>query len=54
MYTFLDCQKYANCVPTISGYTLSIIAFGLMQVYLVVNSFTMVQLWPTDDIYYSW
>jgi hypothetical protein len=53
MYTFLDCQKTASCIPTISGYTLSIIAFGLMQVYLVVNSFNMLQTWPTDDIYYA-
>jgi hypothetical protein len=53
MYTFLDCQKTNTCSPTISFYTLSIIAFGLMQIYLVVDSFRVVQNWPTDDIYFD-
>lgn len=51
MKELLGCQNTAKpCAPTISFYTLSIIAFGLMQLYLVHRSFNMVYLWPTDDI----
>ena len=53
MYTFLDCQKTNTCSPTISFCTLTIIAFGIMQIYLVVDSFRVVQNWPTDDIYFE-
>lgn len=50
MNELIGCQYKTSCVPTISFYTLSIIAFGLMQLYLVHRSFKMVYLWPTDDI----
>lgn len=53
MYTFLDCQKTNTCSSTISFCTLSIIAFGLMQIYLVVDSYRVVRNWPTDDIYFK-
>lgn len=53
MFNFLECQKNTNaCSPTVSFYTLSVIAFGLMQLYIVHNSYNMVYSWPTDDIYY--
>lgn len=53
MFALMDCQKNANaCSPTVSFYTLSIFAFGLMQMYIVHNSYKMVNLWPTDDIYF--
>jgi hypothetical protein len=50
MQNLMDCQKTKNCVPTVSFCTLTILAFGLMQMYLVNSSFNMLQLWPTDDI----
>lgn len=49
MNELFSCQS-KTCAPAISFYTLSIIAFGLMQLYLVHKSFNMVYLWPTDDI----
>lgn len=53
MFNFIECQKNANaCTPIVSFYTLSVFAFGLMQLYVVHNSYKMVNLWPTDDIYY--
>ena len=53
MFALMECQKNANaCSPTVSFYTLAIFAFGLMQLYIVHNSYNMVNLWPTDDIYY--
>lgn len=56
MHTLIDCNKpnaTNECDPKISFLTLTIVAFGLMQVYLVVTSFKIVQLWPTDDIYFA-
>lgn len=56
MYTLIDCNKpnaTNACDQKISFLTLSIVAFGLMQVYLVVNSFKIVQLWPTDDTFFA-
>jgi hypothetical protein len=50
MNELFSCQGQRTCAPAISFYTLSIIAFGLMQLYLVHKSFNMVYLWPTDDI----
>ena len=49
MFNIMDCQKN-TCAPTVSFYTLTIIGFGLMQLYIVHNSYNMVNLWPTDDI----
>jgi hypothetical protein len=53
MHTLMECNKTNTCDPIISFLTLSIIAFGLMQVYVVVDSFRVMQLWPTDDIYFA-
>jgi hypothetical protein len=33
----------------VSWITLIIIALTLIQTYLIVNSFRMMQMWPTDD-----
>jgi hypothetical protein len=54
MHTLTDCAKRnMSCSPIISFLTLAIIGFGLMQCYLISNSFRMVQRWPTDDIYFA-
>ena len=54
MHTFMDCEKRnMSCSPIISFLTFAIIGFGLMQGYLISNSFRMVQRWPTDDIYFA-
>lgn len=47
--TFLKCQKNKNCPPFVSWITLFIVAFGFMQLSLVISSFKTMQLWPTDD-----
>lgn len=52
MFNFTECQK-KECPPNVTFYTMSIIAFGFMQLYIVHNSYKMVNLWPTDDIYYK-
>lgn len=53
MFALMECQKNPNaCNPIVSFYTLSIFAFGLMQLYLVISSYQMVIAWPTDDINY--
>ena len=53
MFSLMECQKNANaCAPTVSFYTLAVFAFGFMQLYIVHNSYNMVNLWPTDDIYF--
>ena len=53
MHALIDCNKQNNCNPIISFITFTVIGFGLMQCYLVSNSFRMVQRWPTDDIYFA-
>jgi hypothetical protein len=54
MFNFLNCQPSAMaCNPMVSFYTMSIFAFGLMQLYIVHNSYIMVNLWPTDDIHFE-
>jgi len=55
MHRLIDCNKLNPmnaCDQKFSCLTLTIVAFGLMQMYLVVNSFKIVQLWPTDDTYF--
>ena len=52
MFNFMECQK-TGCHHNVTFYTMAIIAFGLMQLYIVHNSYNMVYLWPTDDIYYK-
>jgi hypothetical protein len=50
MHTFLECQKNNTCGSPISFYTFAILAFGLMQFYLVIQSFKVLKWWPTDDM----
>lgn len=45
---FLQCDNPA-CPSTVSWVTLTIIALTLIQMYLIVNSFRVMQTWPTDD-----
>ena len=45
---FLQCDDKSKCT-TVSWVTLTIIAFALIQLYLIVNSFRVMQTWPTDD-----
>ena len=55
IFNITDCQKREGkgaCLPIVTFYTLAIIGFGLMQLYIVYNSCNMVSLWPTDDIHY--
>ena len=53
MFNFIECQKKLGCPLNVTSYTMAILAFGLMQLYIVYNSYLMVNLWPTDDIYYK-
>jgi cytochrome c biogenesis factor len=52
MFNFTECHKKGGCPQNVTFYTLAIIAFGLMQLYIVHDSYKMVSLWPTDDIRY--
>jgi hypothetical protein len=54
MHTLLQCQKNNTCSSPISFYTFAILAFGLMQLYLVIQSFKVLKWWPTDDILMLW
>jgi hypothetical protein len=53
MYTYIDCYKNNTCKTNISYLTFTIMGFTLMHIYLIVNSFRIVQRWPTDDIYFA-
>jgi hypothetical protein len=54
MFNFINCQpNVIACNAMVSFYTMSIFAFGLMQLYIVHNSYNMVNLWPTDDIHFE-
>jgi len=53
VHILMECNKTNTCNPIISFLTLSIIAFGLMQVYVVVDSFRVMKSWPTDDIFFT-
>ena len=50
IHAFIACHKMNNCSPYVGFLTLTVIGFGLIQSYLVVNSFNRVIYWPTDDI----
>jgi hypothetical protein len=50
MHTFLDCKKSNTCSSPISFTTFAVLAFGLLQLYLVYTSFKVMRSWPTDDI----
>ena len=52
IFNFIECQKKLGCPQNVTSYTMIILAFGFMQLYIVCNSYLMVNLWPTDDIYY--
>jgi len=52
IFNFIECQKKTGCPQNVTSYTMAILAFGLMQLYIVYTSYNMVNLWPTDDIYY--
>jgi uncharacterized membrane protein len=46
---FLRFRSPQQVNPPVSWITLIIIALTLIQTYLIVNSFRMMQMWPTDD-----
>jgi hypothetical protein len=46
---FLSCQKNGDCPPFVTWITLFIIAFGCMQVSIIITSFRTMEQWPTDD-----
>jgi hypothetical protein len=46
---FLSCQKNSDCPPFVTWITLFIIAFGCMQVSIIITSFRTMEQWPTDD-----
>lgn len=53
IFNFIECQKKPGCPQNVTFYTMAILAFGLMQLYIVYTSYNMVNLWPTDDIHFE-
>jgi hypothetical protein len=45
---FMDCNEAAPC-NKVSWITLVILAFALIQTYLIVDSSRVIKYWPTDD-----
>ena len=46
---FVDCDDALNKCSKVSWITLAIIAFAVIQTYLIVDSSRVIQTWPTDD-----
>jgi hypothetical protein len=45
---FMDCSQINPC-SKVTWITLIILAFALIQTYLIVDSSRVIQTWPTDD-----
>lgn len=45
----MDCSPINTCSSKVTWITLIILAFALIQTYLIVDSSRVIEYWPTDD-----